>query len=358
MFFRSVRATRAFTRLLTALSGAALLAATLAASTADPRLPANVVRFTPQEMTLNDAQRAKLFAFDDAASGTTTTTEFTAPDNAPVPETPIDVAPAPAPSPGPCSPVITSAKGKLTSGGYIVLAGSCFGTSGNVVVSGFPNGDPKVTTQGWSPTLITIQLPKISGVPDLTMHVKVTTGALSSKTLDAKFVAALGSPVVLPTKYLANAECALYGACATSPHKPTGNHWDYSPQDGTDVWTLTLPEHFHLQTIHLVHIKTGPTKTTTVMSSGNQVAFKVAWEELQQNGSVLGQAASTTTYVCANGWFGSDTITMVNGVPTCGNTSYGMLSVTTSVSNPTQIPTWNNVYQVEAMVVGPDGMSP
>jgi hypothetical protein len=140
-------------------------------------------------------------------------------------------------------------------------------------------------------------LPTISGVPDLTMHVKVTTGTLSSKTIDANYVAALGNPVTLPNKYIVNNLCTLYGACSSAPHAPIGTHWDYSEQTGTDVWTLTVPEHFHLQAINLVHITNGPTKTTTINGSGNATTFTIAWAD-KLNSSTAGTGSSTTTRTC------------------------------------------------------------
>jgi hypothetical protein len=218
-------------------SAAVLLSATLGAGTSRSLAP---VRGSAQDLTLPSAQLSKLFSWADGASGTSTK-EYAPPAGpvAGVSESTIDVGPIAAVVPNaPCSPTITKAKGKLTSGGYLVLEGSCFGTSGNVVLSGFPNGDPHATTEVWTPTAITVGLPTISGVPDLTMHVKVTTGTLSSKTIDANYVAALGNPVTLPNKYIVNNLCTLYGACTSAPHAPIGTHWDYSEQSGTDVWTV------------------------------------------------------------------------------------------------------------------------
>lgn len=341
-----------------ALAGTVLLAATLAA-TNGPLMPGNVVHATPQQLTLDGSHLAKLFAWDDGQSGGTTTSEYTGPVLPAVSESDIDVGPPAPPGPGPCTPVITKAKGKLTSDGYIVLAGTCFGNGGKVVITGIPSGLPPLVIEAWTPTAITVQLPTITGVPDLTMHITVISGTQTSKVLDAQFVAAMGNPTVLPSKYFKNIECALYGACATDPHKPTGNHWDYSPQNGTDVWTLTVPDHFHLQSINLVHLKSGPTKTSTVSSGGNQVTFTVAWQEQQQpNGSELGTTSSTTTYTCSYEPLFDYQIPLVepNGHVSCSGGA--TLQTSTTGGNPIEIPTFNNVYQVQAMVVGPAGMSP
>jgi hypothetical protein len=204
-----------------------------------------------------------------------------------------------------------------------------------------------VTIEAWTPTALTAQLPKISGVPDLTMHVKVTVGTLSSKTIDANYVAALGDPITLPNKYIKNNVCTLYGACSSAPHSPVGTHWDYSAQVGSDVWTITIPDHFHLQAIHLVHLTSGSTKTTTINASGNEKTFEVAWTEAL-NGHVTGTSAATTTLSCS----GVGAVSF--GVPYNPNAC----SETTTGGTPVQIPTYNNAYRVEPLIVGPAGMTP
>jgi hypothetical protein len=339
-------------RLATIASAAVLLSATLGAGALQPLTP---VHANAQELTLASAQLSKVFSWADGAPGTSTN-EYTPPAGGipSVTETTIDVgALAPALPNAPCSPTITQAKGKLTSGGYLALEGSCFGTSGNVVLSGFPNGDPKPTTEVWTPTAITVQLPTISGVPDLTMHVKVTTGTLSSKTIDANYVAALGNPVALPNKYVVNNVCTLYGACSSAPHAPIGTHWDYSAQTGTDVWTLNVPEHFHLQAINLVHITNAPTKTTTINGNANATTFTIAWSE-KQNSSITGTGSETKTTTCSDSLGSLLAAVLTNDVdqPTANCTT------STTGGQPVQIPTYTNIYRVQPMVVGPSGMTP
>jgi hypothetical protein len=298
-----------------------------------------------------------LFTWAGGASGTTST-EFTLPaDSFPaVTEGAIDVGVTAVARPNtPCFPAITKAKGKLTSGGYLVLEGSCFGSSGSVTLSGFPNGDPKPTTEAWTPTAITVQLPTISGVPDLTMQIKVSTGGLVSSSINANDVAALGSPIALPGKDIVNNVCTLYGACSTYPLAPVGTHWDYSAQTGTDVWTLSIPDHFRLQAIKLVHITSAPTKTTTINAGSSKTTFSVAWSE-NQNSTIAGTSSETQTTSCSFS-FGNDLLDSLtfdqahaNLFPNC--------TVTTTGGNPIQIPTYTNIYRVEPMVVGPLGMNP
>jgi hypothetical protein len=353
MFFRSSGPRWHFAPLVTVMSAVGLFAATVGATTT---LGVHVaaIHASPQVLTLSAGSPAlsKLFSWADSAPGTTTT-EYKAPDDiTTVSETTIDVGPpGPAgPANAPCSPNITKAKGKLTSGGYIVIEGTCFGTSGKVDITGFPNGDPKVTIEAWTPTALTAQLPTISGVPNLTMHVKVTTGTLSSKTFDANYVAAIGNPLTLPNKYIVNNVCTLYGACTSAPHSPVGTHWDYSEQSGSDVWTLKIPDHFKLKTINLVHLTTGSTTTSTINSSPSESTFKVAWQE-KLNGHVNGTSSQTQTTTCGSD-FGQD----LSGFLTGSDNS--TCSTTTSGGTPIQIPTYNNVYRVEPQVVGPAGMTP
>ncbi len=272
----------------TAICSAALLVGTLAAT---PALvtgsAAHVTAQTIQSaLAPGSPVRAKLLSRAWSAPGTTTD-EYVprAADFPPVLETPIDVgagggahagATSAGPSGGaaaPCAPVVTKAKGKLTSQGYIVIEGACFGSDGSVLITGFPAGVVQPKVEAWTPTAITVQLPTITGVPDLTMQVLVKSGARAAKPFEAKYVAAIGDPIPLPSKYLVNNECAggpIPGLCDVSASHPAiGSHADLSQQSGADVWTLSLPAHFRLHAIRLVHLLKGATTTSTIDASSS-----------------------------------------------------------------------------------------
>jgi hypothetical protein len=319
---------------------AALLVATVGADAAPPlgSAPAAVpVRINLQSLTVTPTQLSQLSTWATTKGGPTTA-EWTSPTVAQsVTETTIPISTLVRPvtaangSSGACTPTITKAKGKLTSGGYLVIEGTCFGNSGQVVLSGFPNGDPQTIVQAWTPTAITVGLPSISGVPDLTMHVKVVSGSQSSQTFDANYVAPLGDPITLPGKYIVNNVCAPDGVCPALGI-PVGLHWDYTPQNGTDVWTMKIPDHFQLQSIHLVHVTSGSLSTSTIVKTSSEVAFSVAWREEQPNGDQTAQHSNCSAAYAI--LFGP-----------CGTTTV-------------EIPTYGDTYLVEPQVVGPVGMKP
>lgn len=275
----------------TAVFAAALLAGTLAATPALETGPAvHVTAQTIQSaLAPGSPLRAKLLSRAWSAPGTPTEEYAPRPaDFPPVVETPIDVGPAPTTqarvgSGDACAPAVTKAKGKLTSGGYIVIEGACFGKDGSVLITGFPTGLVQPKIEAWTPTAITAQLPTISGVPDLTMQVLVQSGARSAKPFAAKYVAALGDPLPLPPRYLVNNECAggpIPGLCEVSASHPAiGSHADLSQQSGADVWTLSIPAHFRLHAIRLVHLAKGATTTSTIDASASGKTFKIAWTE-------------------------------------------------------------------------------
>jgi len=327
---------------------AAVAVATLAAG---PVAPAGSIKLSSLPTHLSDSVANRIFSWVDTAPGTPST-EFTASAGPAVAATEIDL-PTQTPPAGPCTPTITKLKGNLTSGGDIALNGTCFGQSGSVHLGGFPNGEPHLTTLIWTPTAIAVQLPKISGVPDLTMHVTVSTGALSSKPVDARFIAALGDPVDLPSKDFKNVGCGMAGVCSSGGiHLASGNHWDYHAESGTDEWLLTVPDHFRLTAIELVHVKNGPTKTATVLSSADQTAFTVNWQESNQpNGDLMG-ITGTIVYTCQQA---TPIYAVAGQVPTCDDGSAP--SVTKTIGS-VPVPTYNNVYRLVAKVVGPAGMNP
>jgi len=359
------------------VAGGALLVSTLGAGA--PELGKVPVRASAAQLTLapGSPQLAKLFTWADTATGTATD-EYTEPISDNAGETTIDLqsgAPvgggsngaiangiAGSNSPGKaCRPVVTKAKGKFTSGGYMVLEGTCLGTRGDILITGFPtvHDDPHMTIEAWTPTAVTAQFPTVSGVPDVTMHVTArvpqSDGAVFvSKEFDAKFIAALGDPVRLPNKYIVNNVCTLYGACSSAPHAPVGTHWDYSEQTGVDVWTVKIPDHFRLHAIRLVHLTTGETSTSTINASDSETTFKVSWRE-KLNGHVTGTSSKTVTETCSYGLGDGivNTLLTVSGIPTNAN-----CSTTSTGGTPIQIPTYNNVYRVEPMVRGPVGMTP
>jgi hypothetical protein len=253
---------------------------------------------------------------------------------------------------GTIPPEIFKAKGKLTSEGYLVLEGACFGNSGTVELGGFPNGDPKVTTEAWTPTAITVQLPKITGVNDLTMHVQVKR-TLSSKVFDAPFTAAIGDPIDLPFADIVTNECAGSGICAPIPsHSALGIHADPTNTNGADIWTLDIPKHFKLDSIKVTHISSGNTSTSTINGSGNQKTIKITWDEHMQIVNVPVTTSSTSNN--GTSWDSIFEDAVSGGAAAAAN--QGTTTTTTTTLVPT--PVYTEVYKLEATVRGPDGLKP
>jgi hypothetical protein len=145
----------------------------------------------------------------------------------------------------------------------------------------------------------------------------------------------------------------MYGACSGNPHAPIGMHWDYSAQTGTDVWTLKVPANFHLQAIHLVHITSAPTKTTTINGGANATTFTIGWTE-NLNSSTAGTGSETKTTTCGIAFsaYLADILTyaLAQNYPGCTTTTTG--------GAPIEVPTYTNIYRIQPMVVGPLGMTP
>jgi hypothetical protein len=304
---------------------AALLAVLLAATVA--ATPDHVALKGPALQSIlapGSAVRARLLAVLESAGGTATdeykppAVDFPAPvlttieaaqSAGPAPKPPPDEAPRCAT--GTVAPEITRIKGELTSQGYMVIEGRCFGPSGNVLLGGFPS-TPQVAIQVWTPTAITVQFPRIVGVPDLVMSVTVThapagqagsigslagqlagqIGALSSKAIAAKFTAAIGDPVALPSRYIAMNDCggASPICLAAPPAMAVGVHVDSAPASGADIWTFTIPEHWHLHGVRLVHLSPSAASSSTINGSGAQKTIRVAWSE-----SAIQQHADSTS---------------------------------------------------------------
>jgi hypothetical protein len=249
---------------------------------------------------------------------------------------------------GAIAPQITKAKGKLTSEGYLVLEGSCFGDSGTVELGGFPNGDPKVTNEAWTPTAITVQLPKITGVNDLTMHIQVKR-TLTSKVFDAKFTAATGDPVDLPFTDIVINECAGLGICLPAPtHEGLGIHVDQSSTNGADIWTLKIPDHFKLDALKLTHVTPGNVSTSTINGSGSEKTIKVTWAEKATTVQV--PVTTTTNNGTSSSSIFEDIVT--GGAAAAAN--QGTTTTTTMVPETV----YTETYKLEATVRGPAGIKP
>jgi hypothetical protein len=251
---------------------------------------------------------------------------------------------------GTIAPQIFKAKGKLTSGGYLVLEGACFGNNGTVELGGFPKGDPHVTNEAWTPTAITVQLPTISGVPDLTMHIQVKR-TLTSKVFDAKYTAAIGDPVELPPSFIKSNECAANGICI--PADPAlAIHVDSTSTNGADVWTVTIPAHFHLHAIKLHHTSSGHASTSTINASSSAKTIEISWAEKSVTVNVPETITSTTNNGSSSSSIWEDLAT--GGAAALANS--GTTTTTTTTLVPTTV--WVESYRFDVQVRGPAGMSP
>lgn len=370
-FFRSIGAKRPLTRLATVVSLTFLLAATLGADAPQGLKPG--IRATAQQLTFSSSQRERFSSWADRAAGKTSDAGYTPPatDFQAVPETSIDIAPAGVtdgahlPNAA-CSPVVTKATGKFSSGGSIVIAGNCLGTAGNVAITGFPNGNPQVKIVSWTPTAINAQFPIITGVPDLTMHVQVTAGTFSLKPFDAKFVASWGDPILLPNKYIVISKCESYMYCGSAPHSPEGVGADYQPTFLTDVWMLNLPEHFHVHAVHFVQLMPAGTEKASIgAGSGNAKTLTVTSAEGTVNGFTPSTTGGKIVETCSVdvtdivlGIFTAalgDWTSIVNFVEAAANSG---CSTTTYPGTPILIPTYYTGYRVDVYVRGPAGMTP
>ncbi|MFN2459077.1 MAG: hypothetical protein ABR591_00080 [Candidatus Velthaea sp.] len=86
-------------------------------------------------------------------------------------------------------PAIRHLKGKIASGGYIVIDGDCFGTTGVVeFVGDFSGGRLALQNQAWSPSSITAAIPSVAGVYDQRIRIRVVRGNIISNEVTAEFV--------------------------------------------------------------------------------------------------------------------------------------------------------------------------
>jgi hypothetical protein len=358
-------------RLATVVIGTFAFIATIAAS--PPSLAPGNAHLTPNSLKAalaSGSSRDKIVSLTYSAKGTSTD-EFTPPpsDGQPVGETNIDLTgltssqaetgasvlkpdKAQQCTAGTIPPQIFKAKGKLTSGGYLVVEGACFGNSGSVEISGFPNGDLKVTNEAWTPTAITVQLPTVSGVPDLIMHVQVKR-TLTSKVFNAKFIAAIGDPVDLPVTDMTNNECAGLGVCiAQAPHPAVGIHVDSSKTSGADIWTLKIPDHWHLYAVKLVHITSPHASSSTINGTGSSKTIKISWAEIAKTVQV--PVTTTQTSNSGSSWDSIFEDVVSGGAAVAANT--GSTTSTTTTLQPFTV--YTEMYRLEATVRGPAGMKP
>jgi hypothetical protein len=359
-------------RLATVVIAAFALIATIAAS--PPLLAPGNVHLTPQALKAalaSGSSHDKVVSLTYSAQGSVTD-EFTPPptDGQPVGETNIDVTGGTGASGGQAGasvlqpdkaqqcaagtipPQIFKAKGKLTSGGYLVIEGACFGNKGSVEISGFPNGNLKVTNEAWTPTAITVQLPTVSGVPNLTMHVQVKR-ILTSKVFNAKFIAATGDPVDLPVTDMTNNECAGLGVClAQAAHPAIGIHVDSSMTSGADIWTLKIPKHFHLHSVKLVHITSPHASSSTINGTGSSKTIKISWAEIAKTVQV--PVTTTQTSNSGSSWDSIFEDIVSGGAAAAANS--GSTTKTTTTLQPFTV--YTEMYRLEATVRGPAGMKP
>jgi hypothetical protein len=348
-----------------AILSAALLAATVAATPPDHLTPANA----PTLRTIlapGGSAASSLVSKLQSASGAITDVYQPAPTDFPPPvETSLAVSTAAKPSPAAqcaagTNPQITHVKGELTSQGYMVVEGVCFGPPGTVVASGFPTGNPVLTVQAWAPGAITVGFPKITGVPDLIMHVSVTHGPGSSGGLtglggvaaqlaaqlgtsqfDAKFTAAIGDPVPLTSKYIAMNDCGgAFPICiAAPPATAIGVHVDSALASGADIWTFTIPDHWHLSGVRLVHLSPSAASFSTINGTGAQKTIRIAWSE-----AAIQQHADSSSSCSPSA------ISSLGAL-------YGSLMQQFCAANPAVGVLYAANYRVEPMVRGPAGMT-
>jgi hypothetical protein len=356
-------------RLATVFLGAFVFVATLAAG--PPVMAPAHIHLTPdllKTVVASGPAHDKLVSQALSAPGAVTDEYTPAPSDEPsVGETDIDISPMLAsqsetltsllqPSKaqqcaaGTIAPQIFKAKGKLTSGGYLVLEGACFGNNGTVELGGFPNGDPHATNEAWTPTAITVQLPNISGVPDLTMHIQVKR-TLASKVFDAKYTAATGDPVDLPAIDIKNNECASAGICIFG-NPSLGIHADSTNTTGADVWTLKVPDHWHLHAIKLTHVTSGHVSTSTINATGSSKTIEISWAE---HATTVGVPVTTTHTSSSGGSWDSIFEDVVTGGAAAAANS-GSTTTTTTTIEPVTV--YTEAYRFEATVRGPAGMKP
>jgi len=353
-----------------AIVGFALLV-TLAAS--PPLVPGHLTADGVKGIVGSGGAHDKLVSATLTATGPVTN-EFSPEPEPSVGETPIDLSPmlgtqsetlitlqqpskAQQCADGTIAPQIFKAKGKLTSGGYLVLEGACFGNNGTVELGGFPNGNPQVTNEAWTPTAITVQLPTISGVPDLTMHIKVKR-TLESKAFDANYTAAMGDPIWLLGTFIKNNECASNGTCGISinpayPFESVGIHSDSTNTAGADVWTIKIPEYFHVHAITLHHLTPGHVSVSTINASGSAKTIEISWTEHP----MVIDFYTTTQHTSSNAgsWDSIFSDIVTGGAAAAANSGSSSTTTTTTVDPVT---VYTEAYRFEVFVRGPAGMIP
>jgi hypothetical protein len=118
-----------------------------------------------------------------------------------------------------------------------------------------------------------------------------------------------------------------------------GLHVDSAPASGADIWTFTIPDHWHLSGVRLVHLTPSAASTSTVNGSGAQKTIRVAWSE-----------AAIQQHVDPSGSCSPSAISSLGPL-------YGPLMQQACAANPNIGVVFAGNYRIEPMVRGPAGMT-
>ena len=203
------------------------------------------------------------------------------------------------------APYVTSVKGNVTPGGYVVVQGGCFAKSGKVALLGkFDGGALVLQTQNWDSGSITAAIPTVTGVYDQKVPLQITTAANAQNVSSVSvldFVATRES-LPLPGHFITATTCDqkyIQAQCVDG----TGFRLELSnPFGGTDAWHVQAPTGWVLTSLGYSGA-IGSVQYDGGFDQGgpNDASWSMTWKtglarQEKQTETILGVTVSSDTY--------------------------------------------------------------
>ena len=150
------------------------------------------------------------------------------------------------------SPYVATFKGTITPGGVIGLTGQCFGTSGEIRISGTNSNFFRKLVPLWTDTALAATIPPdITGQIDQPVQVEVVRAdGKKSADLHKVFIAAKDPEIEVPADLIVSIQCGYSAGCGNRQAVHQTNIQDDPPTlSGTDIWKVQLAKGWQLTTL-------------------------------------------------------------------------------------------------------------
>jgi hypothetical protein len=193
-------------------------------------------------------------------------------------------------------PSLSRFEGDVTPSGFLVLRGSCLGTTkGQVFISGrFPGNALKLTPEEWTDHYATVVVPDVIGIGDHGVTIKVFAGGKFSNELAASFVARR-ERLEVPWRFVRSVLCTHQDYCRSDAESGIwAGHNATNPVEDVDTWELKLPDGWELDDIRWKSFLP-PSPTAFVRYAGgaengppNYAKWNMRWRSECEGGLPLG----------------------------------------------------------------------